>query len=293
MGVKWSDNVAERKLQAENIEYGIVENGISVSDIQWKDFPGWREVSCAVQGDFSVMLPKNADIVFVDLVNSDCLKETAREHQVISDGKELIYCDYVTYEVENGLLEGNGLLKEYGNDIVMATTGYRMSLAWEGGECFLGYISPLSEEIQWWTKEQNAFAGRNLTPYLDAFTLSHTYVDSGALSFIEAADNVKLLKTEGGLLDCVIKNEGTVDWSYKATLPTLELWYNGVWIELKPDWDDALMVGVCPAGQQKVISVPVDTTDEYPTLFTGVYRLVVYGTEGDCVISEVFLIKEE
>ena len=293
LGTKWSYNMEERQNQAQLFHYGVVENDITVTDIEWQEFPNWRNVSCIVQGSFSVNIPKDADITFADLANTDSIKETTREHQVFSDGKELIYYDYVTYEVESGLLEVTGLLKEKDNEIVAATKGYKVSLTWENGEYFLGYISPLSEVFEVWTDQQNEFAGQNITPYLNTFALSRTYVDTNILCSISVADNMKLSKREGGLLDCTLKNEGTVDWTYSTELPALEMWYKGVWIELKTKWDNALIVKNCPGMKQEEMVFPEEITDAYPDLFPGLYRLVIYGTEGDCAISETFLINEE
>ena len=50
------------------------------------------------------------------------------------------------------------------------------------------------------------------------------------------------------------------------------------------------MVNSLRAGETITVNKP-DREADYPYLFPGLYRLVYYGEDGDCVISDVFEVQ--
>ena len=294
IGGKWAADRNELQEQTSDFAYGLVENNVDVTDIVWREFPGYRNLSCEIQGTFEINVPKNAEVAVANLQAESDMKEIRRDHRVLSDGTKLLYYDNVTYEIGSGKIAVTGILKNRESDIGAAVSGYRVGISWETDEeIYLGYVAPESQSFQKWDMEKNAYADVNLSPYLNAFKLSCTYEDGNVLSIKKAADNVSLTKEEGGLLDCVLDNQGKLDWNYRADLPSLEMWYRGVWIELTSDFASNLTAKTCPAGESREFVIPKKTTDRYPDLFPGLYRLVVYGTDDDYIATEEFVISME
>lgn len=291
LGGKWA---ADRNVlweQTSDFAYGLVENNVDVTDIVWQEFPGYRNLSCEIQGTFEINVPKNAEVAVADLQEESAMKEIRRDHRVLSDGTALLYYDNVTYEIGSGNIAATGILKNRESDIGAAVSGYRVGIFWETDEeIYLGYVAPKSQSFQKWDMKKNTYADVNLSPYLNAFKLSRTYENGNVLSVKKTADNVSLIKEEGGLLNCVIDNQGDFDWNYSADLPSLEMWYRGVWIELTSEFASNLTVQTCPQGERRELMIPKKTTDRYPDLFPGLYRLVVYGTDDDYIATDKFVI---
>lgn len=291
IGMVISTVFAAYRDKSATFSYGLENSSITITDIKWTDFYNWRNISLNINGLITVTVPRNTGISFNDMKNPDCMKEICREHLVHSDGNSLLYYDRVIYEIKNGNISASGILKNRNNPIIAATCGYRVGFTMEEEiECFLGYIPPLSESYNEWSKQQSPYAEMNLTPYLDAFKISRTYKDIITLNTIEIRDDIELISGEGGLLDCIIKNNTQDDWEYKVAFPAIEMWYQGVWIELQTDFAYNLTTDICPGMSNKKIVIPKQVTDQYPYLFQGIYRLVIYGVKGDCVISENFEI---
>lgn len=290
---KWKVYGDIEEEQENNIfQYEVVENNIIVSDIKWTDYPNWRNVSCELNGMISVNLPCETNIKVIDIINEEGLVEVKRETK--KEISKLVECkyDYVQYKLENVMIESKGLIKDGKNEIIAATQGYKIGFSWGNREYFIGYIPPKTEWFEEWGQQQNRYAEQNLSPYLGAFQLSRTYTDTSDLYFIDIVENIKLTK-EGGLLDCKIENNGTKEWTFCDNLPTLEMWYKGVWIELITEWDSTLTAKKCSPKEKIVIDVSEKIENQYPKLFPGIYRLVIYGVEDDCVVSEIFLLEEE
>lgn len=291
VGTIFIKKTAECQNSDNDFSYGLVERDISVSNIEWQEFFDWRNVSFDIEGSISVIIPRNSDVAFNDMEYPNCLREINREHFVYSDGNELLYYDLVTYEIEKGHIVATGILKERNNAITAATCGYKAGFTYgDGNGYFLGYIPPQSKTFEEWSTLQNTYISMELTPYLDAFNISRTYTDTTTLHAIDIADNVKLIKMEGGILDCIIENNGTNSWEYRATVPALEMWYKGVWIELETGVDYNLTTEICPGMAKKEIIIPEQRTNSYPYLIPGIYRLVIYGIKDDCVISDDFIL---
>ncbi len=270
--------------------YGLEESNITITDIKWTEFYNWRNVSFNINGRITVNAPRDTDIIFNDMRSLDCIKEISREHMAHSDGNKLLYYDRITYEIENGNIAATGILKDRDNPIIDATRGCRVGfMLADGKECILGYIPPSSESYSEWSAQQSSYAAIDLTPYLGAFKISRTY-DNAALKSAKIRSDIRLSRKDGGLLDCIIENNSPENWEYKATLPALEMWYQGVWIELETGIAYNLMSDICLSKESKAITVPKQVTDAYPYLFPGIYRLVVYGVNDDCAVSESFEI---
>lgn len=288
IGKMHEKNINKRANTAGLFKYGVVESNITVDQIIWTEFPGWHNVSCEISGYIKVNIPKGNDIEVDGLSDKDCLQELERESKIISNGDDIIYFDQVEYEFNRAKIIGKGICNSNENEIASATTSFKLYIKWNGEEKYcLGNITLNSSEFTEWSQLQNQYTVRDLTPYLDAFSLSRTYADK------QIAKNVSLSKMAGGMLNCLIKNEGTERWRYSADLPSLEMWYDGIWIELKTPWASSAMLESCSGYQEKQIEVPSPLTDKYPYLIPGLYRLVIYGMENDYIATEYFEIKEK
>lgn len=271
----------ECQVQAENI-YGIVENQLSASHIVWEEYPSFRKVACQIDGTFQVQLPVDGKLVVVGLKDESMLREQKREQK-----KDY---DLVTYQIEQGEILSSNLVKMYGSEIERATQGYVLEAVSDENAYALGYILPMSETFSTWTSQEAAQYGKNYTPYLGGFTLSSTYVDREVFTPLQVAESIELSHQEGGILDCILHNNGTEDWTYIADLPVLEIWYNGVWLELNDGIDSTALAASCAAGESKEIAILEENLKNYPDCIPGLYRLVIYG-QNECAVSDVFIIQ--
>ncbi len=285
-------NLSSRKDEQTSFRLGLVENNLTITGIKWSDFPGWRNIECNIEGTFSINLPHDASIDFCDLLNNGCLKEIHRKTIHSQDNNMESNYDLVHYEITNGVIAATGVLKKYDNPISIAESGYQVRATWNGSENYiiLGYIPPESVIFTPWSNLENTYANCDLTPYFDAFQLSRTYLDESLASKIPIQSNINVVKVQDGLMNCRIENCSDKEWTYSADLPALEMWYNGVWIEVLPPYDSALMTQTCASNEIYEINVPSDTNNNYPSLFPGIYRLVIYGTEDDYAVSNSFLV---
>lgn len=288
----WNHALEERKKAGEDFRYGMADCDIAVTDVEWKEFPVWNNITCKIQGNLVVYVPAGAEAEIKDLQNKDSLKETERETKVLTDENGRFFYDEVTYEIEEGIIRAEGLIKVSDNVIENAARGYRAEVVWEDGKDCLGCILPLNDTFLTWNSLQNEYSDRSVKPYLSAFRLSRTYSDTKTFSSLKEAETIKLIKKEGGIWDCIIQNEGTESWTFCAERPAVEMWYSGVWIELDTGIDSILMTSVCLPGDEFDITVPAEEGKDYKNLLPGLYRLVIYGTEEDYAATNIFEITE-
>ena len=84
--------------QNDNIlQYGVVEQNLSIQSISWKNYPTYRELTFSINGNISFYTGLNGAITFNNLANPNAFEETHREHNVSSDGSDFVYYDYATY----------------------------------------------------------------------------------------------------------------------------------------------------------------------------------------------------
>lgn len=277
--------------------YGVKSSDITTTDIEWKDYPGWKEVDFKVSGTIVLQVPQGANINFADL--DDRMQNTkmdemapaieeSRETMVLSDGEELLYYDEAVYVLENVIVHGNVVESREDNEILKAANGYQWKVTWDSGEYIIGCILPMSEEMQLWSEKENIYAGRNLEAYFSAFERSRVYLDETGLKTRELAQDVSLIQYGESPFCFKIVNERAVDLLYGPGMPDLEMWYDGIWIELKERYDAKPgMYSVCKAGEEFIVEKP-EKESGYPYLMPGLYRWVLITDSGECVISNIF-----
>lgn len=288
---RWYKTRNEIIESSSEFSYGTESQELNISQIDWQEYFEYRKVSFTVDGEFIVNVPSNAECTISDIVDAGCIEEESRQKFFLSDGDDLIAYDRVCYRLNNAVIRSTGLLK-FKDEIEDAVSGYRLKAVYDDGEIILGYIAPMDDNFSAWTKEYNYFSNNNYETYLDKFKLSKTYTLDNAEKINESTDNIRLKKKDGGVLDCVIDNtDGVADWEYMADLPTLELWYQGVWIEVDSPFDSNLTALTCHKGENVDISVPEETMAHFSYFLPGIYRLVVWGTDGDYIVTDTFNIE--
>lgn len=302
----------ETKSEAAEFAYGLESSELSVSEITWEDYPGWKEVTFQVAGRIMLQVPKGEKVSFGD--NLGDFKELSRETKMFSDGSQLFLYDEVVCELDNISVQGNVVEIWDGHEIIKATNGYQWKVFWDSGETVIGCILPMAEEMQFWSSKENMYAGRNLEVYFTAFDLSRTYMKSivnegtelettknavfeitgkedAKYEIRKTAQKVSLIQFGDSPFCYKILNERDEDLLYGPGLPDLEMWYDGIWIKVKEPYDAKPNVySVCKSGQELIVEKQ-EKELRYPYLLPGLYRLVIIDSYGDCVISNVFEIK--
>lgn len=293
MAAFWHIDRTRLKENYDDFNYGIESQDLTVSQINWQEYSSFRRVSFVLDGDFVINVPADCTCLISDMEDNSELKEVNREKFYLSDGDDLLAYDQVHYQLNNVKVRSEGILRgEEG--IHDAVSGYRLVVIFGENEEALGYLPPLDDCFAEWSKEENYFSGNNYEMYLNNFKLSRTYDTDYNMDTDRSAEDIKLIKQEGSVLDCIIDNtDGSGDWEYSAQLPTIELWYQGAWIEMNSPFDSNLAVAVCGQGESKEISVPDDTIKQYSYFLPGIYRLVLWGTDGGYIKSDSFVIDKD
>lgn len=282
--------VQEASQRKDDFLYAIEEQMLCIKNVEWKEYPGFRKVSFEMSGTFIMNVPKGDHCVLQNLSDESLLAERDRETFCVSNGSDVLFYDRVEYRLKTAAFQSQGLLKKE-EEVSDAMQGYRVTVCIGEHIVILGYIPPLCEKYYEWSNEENECAKYNYEKYLPNFSLSKTYEDNEPTA--RRAPDIYLRKEEGGIFNCIIDNtEGNRDWEFNAGLPTIELWYQGVWIAVNSPFSDNLMLNVCRAGERKEISVPPETTAQFSYFLPGIYRLVLWGADNDFIISESFTIGE-
>lgn len=269
--------------------YGIESQNLTVSQVSWQEYSSFRKVSFVLDGDFVINVPDDCTCLISGMEDASDLEEVNRKKLYLTDGDELTAYDQVHYRLNHANIQSEGMLK--GEDAIHdAVSGYRLVVLFGENNETLGYLPPLSDSFTEWSKEENHYSCNNYEIYLDHFMLSRTY--GAEHSTDRSEEDIKLIKQEGSILNCIIDNtNGSGDWEYNAQVPTIELWYRGAWIELNSPFDSNLAVATCGKGESKEITVSDDTMEEYSYFLPGIYRLVLWGTDGDYIATESFVME--
>lgn len=290
IGYKWySQHVL---LQDSTIRYGAAKQNITIHSICWKNYPSWRELTFSIDGDISFITRENGTIVFNDLTNSDTFEETFREHKVSKNGNDIIYYDIVTYNICGGIVCAN-LPKTDDQNPIIATieNSYYLTFSEKETNYIVGCISMLDTEYTQWTESEVQYSNMNLNIYLSAFMLSKTYDQVYPLHQKVPKQAISIQKEDGSYLNCTIYNNSDNSWSFETRLPHVELWYKGVWIELNSPYADNLSIVSIAPHESKNITPSNEVNDTYPTLMSGIYRLVIYGENDEFIVSDTFLME--
>lgn len=120
-------------------------------------------------------------------------------------------------------------------------------------------------------------------------SLSRTYIKGDIDSAMPICPTVKLEKDEDSYALTMI-NEGENIWFYSAMVPSVEVLNQGVWMELYTYLGDpATLTGVLP-GERKEIEVLKKAEEIYPYFAPGIYRVVIYGGDDTCIVTENFTV---
>lgn len=285
----WRVNKLNLKENNNSFYYGIESQNLTVSNVSWQEYSSFRKVSFTMDGEFVINVPHNCICLINDIMDNSNLKEVNREMYYVSDGNNLVAYDQVYYKLNNAKIQSEGIVK--GEDAIHdAISGYRLVVIFGEDSEVLGYLPPLKDSFLEWSKEENYFTNNDYEIYLDNFKLSKTY----SVNTNQSTEDIKLIKKEGSVLDCIIDNtNGNSDWMYNSQLPMIELFYQGAWIEVNSPFDSNLIVSVCCQGEVKEINVPNDTIIQYSYFLPGIYRLVLWGTDGDYIVTDSFVIGYE
>lgn len=110
--------VQHRAMERDGIAYGISGQELHVHSVVWKDYPAWREVTFTIDGSISFITGKNGCITLDGLTDPDALEEVRREHNVSTDGKDLVYFDDVTYVINEGAVSAT-IPKVYNQNVIL------------------------------------------------------------------------------------------------------------------------------------------------------------------------------
>lgn len=261
-------------------EYGIISNELEATEIEWTNFPAWRKFSCEINGCFTMRLPHKKTISITGVGDDNTLKELKRSsHLRVVDGK-LAICDDVTYQIEYWNITSDNISKGL-NEIADAQAGYYLEATCEENCFVLGYALPMRYDMELWGEQENRYKEQRIDPYLSSHELSDTYD-------MIRNENLVLTRDENMTLSCSIQNKGQETWCFQDDLPQIEMWYQGVWLVLDDGVDSTCMLRDCAPGEEIKISIPKDIEERYNNLLTGIYRIVIKGTENDYIVSDCF-----
>lgn len=286
--VAWQLQKEERKKEYAGFEYGVISNSLVAENIVWEEYPQFRKVELTLNGSLTITVPHEYVLLPEELQNPDSLKEISRKSKYLSNGSSEVCYDEVVYEFANAEIASN-FPKLFDNIKQDATLGYQLAYPAEDEEIVVGYILPMSNEFHKCSPEEAAYWECTQNIDLDFLSLSKTYIDGNILCTKAQNPLIRLEKGQSGVLDCVVKNDGASVWQY-AYLPVIEVWNQGVWLEIKSSYDDPGVQKGCEAKQSCDIILPESALKAYPYFSPGLYRVVVYGSDGTYAVTESFVI---
>ena len=274
------------------LQYGVAEQNLTIQSISWKDYPTYRELTFNIDGNISFYTGPNGVITFHNLANPNAFEEIHREHNVSSDGSDFVYYDYVSYNFNDGKVTVN-IPKQYSSNPITDTVhnSYYLTFYENNVDYVAGCISVLDTYYTVWTEDEIRVSDVNLDAYLTAFTLSGTYDTVKPLRQKSSKEEISLRKEEDSIFAYTIENNTESSWVYENHLPHIELWYKGVWIELNSPFDYNLINSAIKPSEIQHFETPEEIVNQYPTLFPGRYRLVIYGEGGEFIVSDVFPVR--
>lgn len=268
-------------LEEHMFQCGIAEQNLTIQSISWKDYPAYRELAFRIDGTLLFYTKPNGIITFHYLEEPDMLKET--------DRKCLQSYDEVLYSINSGKVTVNIPKVVQDNAIRFITdNSFYLTFCEENDAYTAGWISVGGADYVPWTEAEIRNAALNLDAYLSAFSLSGTYDNTKPLHQKAPKAGMTLDKEAGAALNCILHNNTEKDWQYEQSLPHIELWYKGIWIELNSPFDNNITLGTLKPSETKRIAPPKETMSQYPTLFSGIYRLVIYGENNEYTASGAF-----
>lgn len=288
--VVWQTKKKEKEIEISEFEYGVLGNTLAAKDIVWNEYPKSRRVQLTLNGQITITVPRDYHLSVDGLQEADSLREVSRDRKTLSDGRNNIYYDEVIYEFQNAEII-SFKARFSGEPIKDAAYGYKLSYTAEDDEIIIGYVLPMSSEFKHCSREESMFWECTQNVDFGLLSLSRTYVDKDILCTKEECPTVKLERKEGSRFDCTIINEGDSQWSYSAGLPGIEVWNQGVWLQWESLYADMLISTSCDGKQTRDIHLSQGAIKSYAYFSPGLYRVVVYGTDGTYAATESFILK--
>ncbi len=274
------------------IQYGVVEQNLNVQSILWKDYPTYKELSFTIDGNITFHTKHNGKITLDNLVEFSSFEEKSRKFNISSNGSDLLYYDYVTYNLHESKVVVN-IPKIYNDNSILSivNNSYFLMFNENDMEYVAGCIHENDSEYVPWTADEIENSIENLDAYLPAFTLSRTYDSINPLHQKLPKQGIKLNKEGGSCLSYTMYNGTMNNWRYEDQLPQIELWYKGIWIELKSPFDYNLTSKTINPLESTNFETPKEILDQYPTPLRGIYRLVIYGENEEFIVSNTFFYR--
>lgn len=271
------------------LQYGVTEQNLSIQSISWKDYPAYRELTFSIDGNISFHTKADGIVTFSELADSNKMEETGRKRRFFMDKGSVQRYDIVTYQMRNEKAMVNIPKTEKENPISSITDNSYYLTFHENEDAYpAGCIRVMDTVYEPWTAQQIRASTANMEAYLSVFSLSGTYDSVKPLHQKTPKEGISIKKETGTCLDCTLANNTQKDWNYEQSLPHIELWYRGIWIELSAPFDNNLTIGTLKPSETRQYEIPLETIKQYPRLFPGIYRLVLYGEHSEFVISAPF-----
>ena len=284
----WQQKQEANKREFDSFEYGVVSSTLLGTGVEWKEYPQFRTVQLTLNGELVVELPRDAALTPEGLVDETTFKEVSRETKSVTDGVTTLEYDEVTYLFENAKIKAN-VANAYGAELD-ATYGYELSCVTKTDTIVVGYSVPMCNEFHLCTKEQTAnwIYPQNLE--FGFIKLSRTYLDKDVTKSAQKFPGITL-ERKGHTYDLIIKNEGEEAWDYSRMLPSVEVWNQGVWMELETLFGDPLVGSVLEPGETEELKMTESGIWSMPYFAPGIYRMVIYGDKNTYAATEPFVVE--
>ena len=287
----WHLKQEESKREFEMFEYGVVSSTLLGTGVQWKEYPQFRTVQFNLHGELVVVLPRGGEIVPDGLVDEAAFKEISRKTKSVTDGTTVLEYDEVTYLFERAQVKSN-LANVYGAE-KDATYGYELACVMENDTIVVGYIVPMCNEFHICSKEETAHWSYPQNLDFGLLKLSQTYPDKDVTQSVAQAEGIIVERIEDSY-DITLRNEGDREWAYSTMVPGVEVWNQGVWMELQTLFGNPGMGSSIKPGESKTYPWTESILESLPYLAPGLYRIVVHGAFDDMetyAATESFVIE--
>ncbi len=271
----------------EAFAYGVTDSTLVGTDVKWQEYPQFRSVQFYLNGELTVDLPHGGEIVPEGLVDGDTFREVSREPKELSNGNAVLEYDVVTYLFENAQIKAN--LPNVYNAESDATYGYELSCEVENDTIVVAYSVPMCNEFCICSKVESTYWSYPQNLDFELLKLSQTYPEKDVTGGLEKAPCIVIEKAENGY-DLLIRNEGEEGWNYSCMLPSVEVFNEGVWMELETLLADPLVGSSIGPGETQELKVPKSSVWSMPYFAPGIYRMVVYGDNDTYAVTESFVI---
>lgn len=287
----WQQRQEEKEKAYDEFKYGVVSSTLQGTDIRWAEYPQFRTVEFCLHGELVIELPEGAELVPEGLVDSATFGEVSRETKQVADGGNVLTYDKVTYLFENAQIKAN-LPNVYG-ELKDATYGYELSYVTENENMVMGYIVPMCNEFHVCSKEQTANWEYPQNLEFGLLKLSRTYLDKDVTRTAEEASGIVAERIED-TYDIILRNNGDTQWGYSTMVASLEVWNQGIWMELETIFGDPAMGTYLQSGESKEYLWTESMRESLPYQAPGIYRIVVHGAFDDMgtfAVTESFVVE--